>query len=220
MDNIAFYGTGIVNGCGVMQSFVAGAFVFNNSSTACDIVNFSAVGGDFFFINTSSAGSGSFDLSSGSLQAHMFFYDSSTAGDATINASADADIEFLDSSTGGNATLNLSSAAFASFPGSGNAEHMIGTCIGGDQVFGSQIDFEGFSSAGEGTFTTIGGSTRGEQGSFILFDNTATADNATFVINGGMGAGLSATALLFIDTTTAANANITANGGVGGSKGG
>src|SRR6266568_6301366 len=126
MDNIAFYGTGIVNGSGVMQSFVAGAFVFNNSSTAGDMVNFSAVGGDFFFINTSSAGSGSFDLSSGSLQAHMFFYDSSTAGDATINASADADIEFLDSSTGGNATLNLSSAAFASFPGSGNAEHMIG----------------------------------------------------------------------------------------------
>src|SRR5260370_6293139 len=30
-DNIAFYGTGIINGSGVMQSFVAGAFLFNNS---------------------------------------------------------------------------------------------------------------------------------------------------------------------------------------------
>src|SRR5439155_3137468 len=104
-------------------------------------------------------------------------------------------IEFLDSSTGGNATLNLSTAVFALFEGSNNAEHMTGTCIGGNQVFPSQIDFEGFSSAGEGTFTTVGGSTSGEQGAFILFDNTATADNATFVINGAMGAGLSRTAL-------------------------
>jgi autotransporter-associated beta strand protein len=220
MDNIAFYGTGIVNGSGVMQSFVAGAFVFNNSSTAGGMVNFSAVGGDFFFFTASSAGSATFDLTNGSAQAHMFFYDNSTAGDATINASADADIEFLGSSHGGSATLNLSTAAFVSFAGSNNAEQMIGNCIGGDQEFASQIDFEGFSSAGEGTFTTTGGSTSGEQGAFILFDNTATADNATFVINGGMGAGLTGTSLLFINTTTAANANITANGGVGGSDGG
>src|SRR5437016_10078064 len=97
---------------------------------------------------------------------------------------------------------------------------MTGTCIGGDQVFDSEIEFEGFSSAGEGTFTTVGGSTSGEQGGFILFDNTATAANATFVIGGGLGAGLASTTLAFIDTTTAANANITANGGVGGSDGG
>src|SRR5438309_2268645 len=129
-------------------------------------------------------------------------------------------IEFLDSSTGGNATLNLSTAAFALFEGSNNAEHMIGTCIGGNQELDSEIEFEGFSSAGEGTFTTVGGSTSGEQGGFILFDNTATADNATFVIGGGLGAGLATTTLAFIDTTTAANANITANGGVGGSDGG
>ena len=129
-------------------------------------------------------------------------------------------IEFLDSSTGGNATLNLSTAVFALFEGSNNAEHMTGTCIGGDQVFDSEIEFEGFSSAGEGTFTTVGGSTSGEQGGFILFDNTATADNATFVIGGGLGAGLASTTLAFIDTTAAANANITANGGVGGSDGG
>ena len=220
MDNIALYGTGIVNGSGVMQSFVAGLFVFNNSSTAGDMVNFTTIGGNFFFNNTSSAGSGTFDLTNGSFQAHMFFNDSSTAGDATINASAFSDIEFLDNSTGGNATLNLSSAAFALFPGSGNAEHMIGNCIGGNEEFPSQIDFEGFSSAGDGTFTTVGGSTSGEQGAFILFDNTATADNATFVINGAMGAGLTGTFLFFSDVTTAANANITANGGVDGSEGG
>jgi autotransporter-associated beta strand protein len=220
MDNIAFYGTGIVNGSGVMQSFVAGLFIFNNSSTAGDIVSFTTVGGNFFFNNTSSAGSATFALTDGDLQAHMFFNDDSTAGNATINASASSEISFFDSSTGGNATLNLSTAAFASFAESNDAEHMNGNCVGGAGQFSSQIDFEGSSDAGDGTFTAVGGSTSGEAGAFILLDSIATADSATFIINGGMGAGLTGTELFFMDTATAANANITANGGVGGSNGG
>jgi len=220
LDNIDLDGTGIVNNSGNVQSFVAGVFFFNNTATAGSMVNFTAVGGNFFFTGASSAGSGTFDLTDGEFQASINFEDGSTAGDATINASAGAIIEFFDSSTGGNATLNLSTGAFVLFESGNNAEQMIGNCIGGDQEFGSEIGFEGFSSAGEGTFTTVGGSTSGEQGGFILFDNTATADNATFVINGAMGAGLSGTSLVFTDITTAAAANITANGGVDGSKGG
>jgi autotransporter-associated beta strand protein len=220
LDNIELYGPGVVNNSGILQSFIVGAFFFKNSSAAGKMVSFTTTGGNFFFDNASSAGSASFDVASGDLQAHMFFNDNSSAENATINASASSVIEFFDSSTGGNSTVNVSSAAFVLFEGSNNAEHMTATCSGGAGAFSSQIDYEGFSSAGEGTFTTIGGSTSGEHGSFILFDNTATADNATFVINGGMGRGLSATALLFVDNTTAANANITANGGVGGSKGG
>jgi autotransporter-associated beta strand protein len=220
MDNIAFYGTGIVNSSGVMQSFVAGVFIFNNSATAGIMTTFSTVGGFFDFEDFSSAGSAAFNVSSDFLQGTMFFWDSSTAGDATINASAFSDITFHDSSTGGNATLNLSSAAFALFGGSNNAERMNGNCLGGAGQFSSQIDFEGSSSAGDGTFTAVGGSTSGEAGAFILFEGVATASNATFIINGGMGAGLTGTALLFIDNTTAANANITANGGVNGSDGG
>jgi autotransporter-associated beta strand protein len=150
----------------------------------------------------------------------MNFEDDSTAGNATINAGAGAVMLFYDSSNGGDATLNLSTTAFALFEGGNNAEQMIGNCIGGDEEYASQIDFEGSSSAGEGTFTTIGGSTRGEHGGYILFDGTATADNATFVINGAMGAGLTGTELFFMDTATAANASITANGGIGGSEGG
>src|SRR6185312_10043683 len=78
----------------------------------------------------------------------------------------------------------------------------------------------GFSSAGQGTFTTIGGSASGEQGGLILFDNNATAANATFFIGGGLGPGLAATTLTFFDVSTAAAANITANGGTAGSDGG
>jgi autotransporter-associated beta strand protein len=221
------YGDGIVNESGAPQSFVIpeengryGAVLLFNSATAGNMTSYSSVGGFFNFENSSSAGSATFDVSSGFAQASMIFWDSSTAGDATINASNFSVVTFYDDSTGGNSTFNLSSAAFASFASSNNAEHMTGTCIGGNQTFNSQIDFEGYSSAGSGTFTTIGGSTIGEQGSFILFDNTATADNATFVINGAMGRSLTTTELFFTDNTTAANASITANGGADGSNGG
>ena len=225
VSNLILNGAGFVNNSRFVQSviipeqdgLVGGLILFNNASAG---VMTTYSGGFFDFEDFSSAGSATFDVSSDSLQASMYFRDSSTAGDAIVNASDFSVVTFYDSATGGNATLNLSSAAFASFASSNNAEHMTGNCIGGDQVFNSQIDFEGFSSAGEGTFTTIGGSTSGEQGAFILFDNNATADNATFTINGAMGAGLTTTELFFTDTTTAAKANITANGGMDGSEGG
>jgi hypothetical protein len=227
VSNLKPNGAGFINNSGVIQSVIipengdlAGAMFFYNSASAGNMVNFTTVGGDFFFEDASSAGSATFDVTSGQFQAFVDFFDDSTAGDATINVSAAAVVEFFDNSTGANSTLNLSTAAFVTFDSSTNAEHMTCTCIGGAGVFSTQMDFQGLSSAGEGIFTTIGGSTSGEHGSFILFDDAATADNATFVINGGMGRGLSATGLLFLDSSTAANANITANGGVGGSKGG
>ena len=127
--NLLFYGAGIVNNSGSVQSIVAPtvdnnavAIFFYNNSTAGNMTTFNTVGGAIEFFNTSSAGSATFDLTSGSLQAELDFWDSSTAGDATINASASAVIVFFDSSTGGNATLNLSTAAFALFEGSNNAE--------------------------------------------------------------------------------------------------
>ncbi len=225
--NLLFYGAGIINNSGSVQFVVTPTvnnndadLFFYNSATAGNMVSYSTVGGSYVFSNFSSAASATFNLTSGVLQSKVIFYDDSTAGNATINASAFSVVTFYDSSTGGNSILNLSTAAFVTFDGSNNAEHMTCTCIGGAGEFSSQMDFQGFSSAGEGTYTTIGGSMSGEHGSFILFDNTATADRGTFVINGAMGTGLSTTALLFTDNTTAGNANITANGGVGGSKGG
>ncbi len=225
VSNLILNGTGFVNDSGSVQSIsipeqgnlIGGLFLFNGASAGA-MTAFS--GGYFSFHDFSSAGSAMFDVSSGSLQAIMAFQNSSTAGDAIINASALTDIEFFDSTTGGNAILNLSSAASVSFPGSANAEHMIVNCIGGNQSLGSAVYLEGRSTAGEGTFTAVGGSTSGEHGGYIELDNAATAANATFVIGGGLGAGLNAGVLVFLGTTTAANANITANGGVDGSDGG
>ncbi len=220
-------GAGIVNNSGEVQSFVMplegrldGSIFFYNSATAGNRTSYSTVGGYFSFNDLSSAGSATFDLTDGSLQASMDFFDSSTAADATVNASAGANIGFLDSASGGNVTLNLTTEATVDFVGDTNADHAIGNCIGGDQYFGAGIFFQESASAGEGIFTTIGGSTSGEKGGFIEFDGDATADKATFVINGGMGAGLAGASLTFFDTTTAAQANISANGGVDGSDGG
>ena len=220
LDNIRLYGNGVVNNSEVTQSFVAGAFFFKNNASAGNMTTYSSVGGFFSFENSASAGSAAFDLSSDSTPAYMFFSDSSTAADATINASAGFDVTFLDSSTGGTATINLSSAALVDVPGSFNAEHITINCIGGNQSLGSAVYLEGFSNAGEGTFTAVGGSTIGEHGGYIQVDNQATADHATFIIGGGLGAGLNSGILVFLQTATAANASITANGGVDGSLGG
>jgi autotransporter-associated beta strand protein len=220
LDNIALYGIGIVNNSGMMQSFVTGAFLLKNGATAGNMTNFSNVGGFVSFNDSSSAGSATIDLSDNMYQAHLDFFDSSTAADATINASGGAEVSVLDNATGGNAAFTISGESFLGVVDNATTDHASATCIGGDQYFGAGIFFQQFGSGGEGTFTAVGASSSGEKGSYIEFDGSATAANATFVIGGGLGAGLAATTLTFFNTTTAGAANITANGGVGGSDGG
>ena len=220
LDNIELYGTGIVNNSGTMQSFVAGAFFFNNGATAGDMTSFSNVGSLISFNGSSSAGSATIDLSDNMYQAHLDFFDSSTAANATINATGGAEVSLLDNATGGNATFTITGVSFLGIVSNANADHASATCIGGIQGYGSGIFFQQTASAGEGTFTAVGASSGGEKGAYIELDGSATAANATFVIGGGLGAGLAATTLTFFNTTTASAANITANGGVGGADGG
>jgi autotransporter-associated beta strand protein len=227
VSNLFLNGAGFVNQSNSIQSInipeqgtLVGAMFFQNSASAGDMTSYSTVGGLITFYDSSSAGSATFNLTDGVGQAIMDFNGTSTAGDATINASAVALIDFLDSASGGNATFNLTTGAFVIFAGNANADQAIGNCIGGIDSVGSEMEFQNFASAGEGTFTTIGASTSGEQGGLIEFGSSATAEHATFIIGGGLGAGLAATTLSFLDTTTAAAANITANGGMGGSDGG
>src|SRR5438094_7446751 len=149
----------------------------------------------------------------------IFFWDSSTAADATITTTLGV-IDFLDDSTAANAHIAVSGPSFMELLGDAHGGHLVATCFGGNQAYPSDISFAENATAEEGTYTAVGASAAGEFGSFIELLGSATADHATFSINGGMGAGLEGTALNFVDTTTAANANITANGGVGGSDGG
>ena len=219
--NIELYGTGIVNNSGAMQLFVpVGAFFFFNSATAGNMTNFSNVGGFISFNDSSSAGSATIDLSDNMFQASVDFFDSSTAANASINATGGAEVSLLDNATGGNATFTISGESFLGIVEDATADHASATCIGGDQFYGAGITFQQFGSAGAGIFTAVGASSSGEKGAYIDFSGSATAANATFVIGGGLGAGLAATTLTFFNTTTAGAANITANGGVGGSDGG
>src|SRR4051794_27180093 len=84
VSNLKLNGTGFVNNSGSVESVVipedgdlAGAMFFYNSSTAGNMISISTVGGDFFFDNTSSAGSATFNLTSGDRQASMNFNDDS-----------------------------------------------------------------------------------------------------------------------------------------------
>ena len=226
--NLVFYGAGIVNNSGVVQSFVApttnnndGDIFFFNSANAGEMTSLSTVGGVISFNDTSSAGSASFDVSdSAQLQADLTFSDSTTAANATITANGGAVVEIYDSATAGTATFTINTGAFLFFESNATADQAVATCIGGNQYFGSSLDFQGFASAGEGYFTTVGASNVGDFGCAAEFTSSATAANATFVINGGMGTELAGTSLLFDNTSTAANATITVNGGIGGSEGG
>src|SRR5438128_1074544 len=84
--NLFLYGARIVNNSGSVQSIVAPdvddnavAIFFYNSSTAGNMTTFSTVGGVIEFFDTSSAKMATFDLTNGSLQAQLDFWNSSTA---------------------------------------------------------------------------------------------------------------------------------------------
>ena len=53
LDNLELSGTGIVNNSGTVQLFIAGTFIFFNSATAGSMTNFSNVGGDVSFLDSS-----------------------------------------------------------------------------------------------------------------------------------------------------------------------
>ena len=73
--NLLFYGAGILNNSGSVQSIVAptfddndAAFFFFHSASAGNMTSFTSDGGLFTFYDSSSAGSATFDLTSGSFQ--------------------------------------------------------------------------------------------------------------------------------------------------------
>jgi hypothetical protein len=165
----------------------------------------------FFFTESASAGSASFEVTSGIIQASIFFFDNTTAEDSTITVSF-GEVGVFDNATAANAVFSVMSGAILFIADNATADHATATCMGGNGM-ASSIDFQQFASAGEGHFTAIGASTVGEVGSDIEFTGSATAANGTFVINGGSAPDAAGTFMTFLDTTTAENATITANGG-------
>jgi autotransporter-associated beta strand protein len=221
-------GPGINNASGRMQNFsteMNGTFSstihFENNATAGDLTSFSGPGGFFVFSNSSSAGSGSFDVTgAGIFQASMDFDDFTTAADATINVNQTAVVYLFGFASAGNAVFTFSTGGFILIGDSATADHATFTTMGGRNGVGSEIFFSQFATAADASFTALGGTTSGEPGGNVQFHDFTTAADGTFTINGGAAAGLTGALLTLDGNSTTGNATITANGGVGGSEGG
>jgi autotransporter-associated beta strand protein len=195
-------GTGITNSSGTTQNFVTavneagglGAIVFTNSATA---------GSMTAFTNNGSAVSGHAD------GGFTEFFDTSTAGSATItnNGSAVSGAAggftlFFDTSSAGNGTFTNNGAGFS------------GANVGGFTGF---VDM---STAANGIFINNGGTVSGAEGGFTVFVNSSTAGGGTFINNGGTVSGAIGGATEIARTSTAGSATLIANGGTGGGDGG
>ena len=220
-------GTGIVNNSGLLQTFfvlgspaeniVPNGIIFRNNATAGDLTQFTNsggtrdgdIGGEVFFQDTSTAGSGVFlnlpgspDGCAGSTE----FFDSSSAGKASVenfgaNPGTCAGYTiFEDSSIAGNATIiNHAASQPGLFPGNTN--------------------FRGSSSADNGVIQTDGSDDGGTNGGVCNFWDFASAGNAVLIANGGSNGG-NAGSFGFINTTTGGTARVQLLGAFsGGAKG-
>ena len=222
--NLFVSGAGIVNASGVLQSLRANGgqsgMFFQNTASAGNLTSFGGDAPQFFFTESASAGSANFEISSnGVFQSSLLFWDNTTAANATIAVDF-AEASFADFATAANAVFTVTNSGFLAFGDNATVDNAVATCIGGNGIYGSNIYFSQFASAGEGQFTAVGASSSGEAGSFIQFGGSATAASGSFVINGGSAQDLAGAALIFSDNSTAGNAVVTTNGGVGGSEGG
>ena len=222
--NLFVSGAGIMNGSGVRQSFAANgghaAIFFQNTASAGNLTSFGGDTPQFFFTESASAGSANFEVSSnGVFQSSLFFWDNTTAANATIAVDF-AEASFADFATAANAVFTVTNSGFLAFGDNATVDNAVATCIGGNGIYGSNIYFSQFATAAQGTFTAVGASTSDEAGSFIQFNDSTTAASGSFVINGSTAQDVAGAVLNFFDNSTAGNATITANGGISGGEGG
>lgn len=136
----------------------------------------------------------------------LTFYNTSTAGGATINNTGLGLLQFADSSSAGSAVINnagsvefynTSTAGSATIANTGTLNFYANSSAGNTTIANQNLTyFNGYSTAGNATITNNGG---------ISFQNFTTAGNATITNNGG---------LTFRDNSTAGSAAIINTGSV------
>ena len=229
VNNLSISGGGITNSSGITQNFVlnggAGTITptiiaFTNSATAGDGVRFTLNGGvgsgmgsqsQVTFDNTSTAGSASFIIHSGTpttMGCLVRFLGSSTAGSGSFTTYGPS---YLIEDSGGVSFLNSSTAGSGSFTNNG------GTVSG---TYGGVSDFENTATAGSATITNRGGAVSGASGGQTWFTNSSTAGSANITALGGVVSGAFGGQLYFGDTTSAGSSTLTASGGTNGGGGG
>jgi autotransporter-associated beta strand protein len=220
--NLDITGSGIINNSGVVQSFNGGGQtgIFFTNGSAGNQTSFTANGGLFSFAGSASAGTATFNVNSvGIFPAQLFFFDTSSAAEATITVSNFGEASFGDSATAANATFTAVTGGFVLFGISSSADHAVFTCNAAP-IVGSLIGFTESATAAEGMFTANGATVSGDVGAIINFSDTTTAGDATFVVNGGTVQNAVGATMTFFESASAGNATITVNGGSGRGQGG
>ena len=194
-------GVGITNNSGVTQNLVSGPTLDGQG------------GGIIEFLNAATAGDGTALTALGSVTDGAFsgseihFYDTSTAGSATIVAegargrddAGGGEVFFHDNATAANANFTVTNS-LALGGGSGEV-HFDGFSSASDAIFdvaGGEVFFAGDSDAATAQFVLPGGevdffgSSSAADASFVMdaglvnfWDDTTSAGNGLFIINGG-----------------------------------
>lgn len=191
---LTFSGLGITNNSGITQNFVAtgtstarGLMIFSSTASAGNGTVFTVqpgapFGGLVEFDGTSTAGAATIDVEGGTTtdnQGNLWFYNSSSAGSATITGhhgttSLGGAIYFYNTATAGNANFVVEGGA------SGEVES--------EQSF---VSFQADSRAENATITVNGATSVGtyDGRASLGFADRTTADNATLIANGGSNGG-------------------------------
>ncbi|HEY2801412.1 MAG TPA: autotransporter-associated beta strand repeat-containing protein, partial [Chthoniobacterales bacterium] len=216
-------GTGITNGSGITQNFVAavdsaghaGAITFTHNATVSTSTTLTANGSlvpnidgaAITFLDSSTAGAGTLTVNGGATVAgnggSARFYDTSSAGNAAVTINAGAvnggnwgEVDFYDRSTAAQATFMNNGPVFGEL---GN--------IGGFLIFHDA------SSAANAVIVNNGGTISGAGGSFASFLDNSTAGAATIKNIGGAAAGAIGGQTGFGDSASAGHATIVSDGG-------
>ncbi len=249
-------GAGITNNSGTTQNFVTavdgtgnrGQIVFTNSAIAGTSTMFTNKGASVdgnlpagtWFLDTSSAGNGTFINNGGAVSGNSLFQggftafsDSSTAGNGSFannggTGGVGGQTLFFDTSTGGNGTFinngGMTAGGYTEFFDSSSAGNGTFTNKSGP-FFSGSTRFSDSSTAGNGTFTNNGGTISNLiNGGQTSFTDTSRAGDATITNNGAMASNAGFGQTIFFNTSSAGSATIITiinNGGmVSGASGG
>ncbi len=214
--NILFTGVGIINDSGSIQTFLTpvtenndGNIFFFDHASAGELTSFVGVGGGFIFLDSSSAGLASFDVSNtGSFVGEVGFFDTATAANSTISVNNRGNVVFGDSATAADAVITATSIGDVLFGTSSRAGNAV-ISLSGD----SHASFTQSATADHSHFTAQGAASSSEPGAIINIGDSATAGEATFILEGGSVAGAPGAELTFFNSGKAGNAAITVKGG-------
>jgi autotransporter-associated beta strand protein len=252
-------GTGIVNDSGIIQNFVSnsafnghGQFLFENNSTAGSSTVFTNNGASFetfdpfiagtAFINSSSAGGGTFinnPGSAGAIPGYVSFEDNATAGNggfvnngATVSPGQfynGGSTLFQGTTTAANATVtnngglaNLTLGGSLGFYDNSTAGNATVTNNPGEVsgAGGGHTAFFNDANADHGIFTNKGGSFADQLGGYVQLRGNASAGDSTIMNDGATVGDAINGSTYFDENSTAANATLLANGGLNGGQGG